>query len=90
MPDINGVALFDALAARGVERADITLHVGYGTFKPVKVEDVEEHVVDAERYAVSPETAAALTRARLRKRSRSWKTDCRAAWLIREASKRAR
>ena len=57
-------AQLDALAARGVERADITLHVGYGTFKPVKVEDVEEHVVDAERYAVSPETAAALTRAR--------------------------
>jgi len=57
-------AQLDALAARGVERADIMLHVGYGTFKPVKVEDVEEHVVDAERYAVSPETAAALTRAR--------------------------
>jgi S-adenosylmethionine:tRNA ribosyltransferase-isomerase len=57
-----------ALAARGIERADVTLHVGYGTFKPVKVEHVEEHVVDAERYTVGAETAAALTRARRERR----------------------
>jgi S-adenosylmethionine:tRNA ribosyltransferase-isomerase len=61
-------AQLEALAARGVERADVTLHVGYGTFKPVKVERVEEHVVDGERYAVSSETAAALTRARRERR----------------------
>jgi S-adenosylmethionine:tRNA ribosyltransferase-isomerase len=53
-----------ALAARGIERAELTLHVGYGTFKPVKVDQVEEHVVDAEWYAVGAEAAAALTRAR--------------------------
>jgi len=56
------------LAARGIELAQVTLHVGYGTFKPVKVEQVEEHVVDPERYTVSTETAAALTRARRERR----------------------
>ncbi|HEY3092147.1 MAG TPA: tRNA preQ1(34) S-adenosylmethionine ribosyltransferase-isomerase QueA [Vicinamibacterales bacterium] len=54
----------DDLATRGIERAEVTLHVGYGTFKPVKADRVEEHVVDAERFTVSPEAAAALTRAR--------------------------
>jgi S-adenosylmethionine:tRNA ribosyltransferase-isomerase len=57
-----------ALAARGIEIAEVTLHVGYGTFKPVKVEQVEEHVVDPERYTVSTETAAALTGARRERR----------------------
>jgi S-adenosylmethionine:tRNA ribosyltransferase-isomerase len=52
------------LGARGVERAEITLHVGYGTFKPVRAERVEEHQVDAERFVVGAEAAAALTRAR--------------------------
>ena len=58
------VAHLDALAARGIGLAEVTLHVGYGTFKPVKAEHVHEHVVDPERYTVSTETAAALTRAR--------------------------
>jgi S-adenosylmethionine:tRNA ribosyltransferase-isomerase len=53
-----------ALAARGIERVEVTLHVGYGTFKPVRVDRVEEHTVDAERFSVTPEAAAALTRAR--------------------------
>src|SRR5262249_19593262 len=57
-----------ALVARGIELAEVTLHVGYGTFKPVKVEQVEEHVVDPEHYTVSTETAAALTRARRERR----------------------
>ncbi|HEU5255182.1 MAG TPA: tRNA preQ1(34) S-adenosylmethionine ribosyltransferase-isomerase QueA [Vicinamibacterales bacterium] len=57
-----------ALVARGIETAQITLHVGYGTFKPVKVEHVEEHVVEAERYIVSSEAAAALTRSRRERR----------------------
>ena len=55
---------FGELAGRGIERVEVTLHVGYGTFKPVKADNVEEHTVDAERYTVSPGTAAALTRAR--------------------------
>ena len=54
----------DALAARGVERTDITLHVGYGTFKPVRAERVEDHQVDPEPFTVAADTAAALTRAR--------------------------
>ena len=57
-------AILDALAARGIERAEITLHVGYGTFKPVRVERVEEHVVDPETFVVSSAAAAAINAAR--------------------------
>ena len=56
--------LFERLAAHGVERTAITLHVGYGTFKPVRVEDVEAHVVDPERYTIAPDAAARLNAAR--------------------------
>src|SRR5262249_56808710 len=44
--------LLDRLAARDVERTSITLHVGYGTFKPVRADLVEDHVVDPERYEI--------------------------------------
>src|SRR4029453_7736986 len=57
-----------ALAGRGIELAQVTLHVGYGTFKPVKVEHVEQHVVEAERYTINTDAAAALTRARRERR----------------------
>ena len=57
-----------SFATRGIERAAVTLHVGYGTFKPVKVDRVDDHIVDAERLTVSNEAAAALTRARREKR----------------------
>jgi S-adenosylmethionine:tRNA ribosyltransferase-isomerase len=57
-------ALLETLAAKGVERTSITLHVGYGTFKPVRVERVEEHQVDAEAFTVSADAADALTRAK--------------------------
>jgi S-adenosylmethionine:tRNA ribosyltransferase-isomerase len=53
-----------ALAGRGVERATVTLHVGYGTFQPVRVDRVEDHQVEAEHYEVTPGTAAALARAK--------------------------
>jgi S-adenosylmethionine:tRNA ribosyltransferase-isomerase len=56
--------MFDELSARGVERVEITLHVGYGTFKPVRVDRVEDHVVDPEAFTVSSSAALALTRAR--------------------------
>jgi S-adenosylmethionine:tRNA ribosyltransferase-isomerase len=52
------------LTARGVEWATVTLHVGYGTFQPVRVDRIEDHQMEAERYAVSEQTAEALTRAR--------------------------
>ena len=56
--------LLTVLAANGVERHAVTLHVGYGTFKPVRTERVEEHEVDPEVFTVTAATAAALTRAR--------------------------
>lgn len=56
--------LLDALAARGVGRADVVLHVGAGTFKPVEADDPAAHVMHAEWYSVSAETAAAVNAAR--------------------------
>jgi S-adenosylmethionine:tRNA ribosyltransferase-isomerase len=55
--------LLESLRHAGVEIAELTLHVGYGTFKPVRSANVEDHVVDPERYAISSEAAAALNRA---------------------------
>jgi S-adenosylmethionine:tRNA ribosyltransferase-isomerase len=55
--------MLDRLRGRGIELATITLHVGYGTFKPVRVQLVEEHEVDQEGFSVSPEAASALSRA---------------------------
>jgi len=54
--------LLRALEARGVEIALITLHVGYGTFQPVRVEHVEEHRLEAERFEIGPESAEAIAR----------------------------
>jgi S-adenosylmethionine:tRNA ribosyltransferase-isomerase len=56
--------ILEELSRVGVERATVTLHVGYGTFQPVRVDRVEEHRVESEHYEVTAETAAALTRAR--------------------------
>ena len=57
-------ATLDELRRQGVGHAFITLHVGIGTFRPVKVENLEEHKMHAEKFSVSPETAAALQTAR--------------------------
>lgn len=51
------------LVRRGIQRAYVTLHVGYGTFKPVRATTVEEHVVDPETFVVDESAAAAITRA---------------------------
>lgn len=56
--------LLGELAGNGVEQVTVTLHVGYGTFQPVRVERVQDHQVEPEGYEVSPAAAAALTRAR--------------------------
>ena len=53
-----------ALADRGVELAEITLHVGYGTFQPIRVHRVEDHRLEAERYEIGAASAAAINRAR--------------------------
>ncbi len=56
--------LLDSLDRRGIERAEVTLHVGYGTFKPVRAGRVADHVVDPEPYEIAPAAAAAIARAR--------------------------
>ena len=55
--------LLERLGSRGVEQHAVTLHVGYGTFEPVRTERVEAHRVAAERYCVPASTAAAVNRA---------------------------
>jgi S-adenosylmethionine:tRNA ribosyltransferase-isomerase len=55
--------LLDALDRAGIERTAITLHVGYGTFKPIRVENVEEHVVDPEPYEIGDTAARAINAA---------------------------
>ena len=50
----------------GVETAYLTLHVGLGTFRPVSVDNVEEHIMHSEYYQVSPETAEKINRTRER------------------------
>ena len=54
----------DAISAHGVEIARVTLHVGLGTFAPLRVERVEDVHLHRERYSISAETADALNRAR--------------------------
>lgn len=56
--------LLAALDARGIEFVHVTLHVGAGTFLPVKVDDVTTHRMHAEWGEVSPEAAAAINRAK--------------------------
>jgi S-adenosylmethionine:tRNA ribosyltransferase-isomerase len=52
--------LLDRLASRGVARADVLLHVGAGTFKPVEVDDPAQHVMHEEWYSIPPETARTI------------------------------
>jgi S-adenosylmethionine:tRNA ribosyltransferase-isomerase len=52
--------MLEKIAAAGAGIASITLHVGAGTFQPVRAETVEEHRMHRERYAVPPATAAAI------------------------------
>jgi S-adenosylmethionine:tRNA ribosyltransferase-isomerase len=51
------------IKARGIETAEITLHVGLGTFQPVRVDRVEEHTLHSESYAISDEAADKVNRA---------------------------
>ncbi len=59
-------ALLDALAARGIERAFVTLHVGAGTFAPVRTETVEAHRLHREWLSVPATTCDAVAAARAR------------------------
>jgi S-adenosylmethionine:tRNA ribosyltransferase-isomerase len=56
--------LLDRLAARGVRSAFITLHVGAGTFLPVKTEKIDDHPLHSERYEISEKTARLVNSAR--------------------------
>jgi S-adenosylmethionine:tRNA ribosyltransferase-isomerase len=55
-------ALVAALQARGIEMARLTLHVGPGTFLPVRCDNVRQHVMESEWYDIPTETAAAIHR----------------------------
>lgn len=57
-------AVFHALAQRGVEVADLVLHVGPGTFRPIQTERISEHVMDTEHYDIPEETARLVMQAR--------------------------
>jgi len=59
-------AVLAALEARGVRRASVTLHVGAGTFAPMKAGRIEDHVMHHERYAIPPETLQAIADCRAR------------------------
>jgi S-adenosylmethionine:tRNA ribosyltransferase-isomerase len=59
-------AMLAAMHALGVETAFVTLHVGAGTFQPVRAETLAEHVMHTERYAIPAETVAAVAAARQR------------------------
>jgi S-adenosylmethionine:tRNA ribosyltransferase-isomerase len=52
--------LLGRLDAAGVERREITLHVGYGTFQPVRVDSVEDHRVEPESFEIADDAAAAI------------------------------
>ncbi len=52
--------MLETLQKRGIRRAAITLHVGYGTFQPVRVDTEEAQTLSAERYSISEDTASAI------------------------------
>jgi len=59
-------AVLDALTQRGIQRASVTLHVGAGTFLPVKVQDTRDHVMHEEIGVINEETVAAIAATRRR------------------------
>ncbi|MGA2554384.1 MAG: tRNA preQ1(34) S-adenosylmethionine ribosyltransferase-isomerase QueA [Smithella sp.] len=56
--------VMQALKSRGIQIAQITLHVGYGTFIPIEVDDVEEHVMESEYYEISEDASQIINDAR--------------------------
>ncbi len=57
-------AMLQTLRERGVGHAYVTLHVGAGTFKPVRAENIAEHVMHSERFSIPPATVEAIAQAR--------------------------
>jgi S-adenosylmethionine:tRNA ribosyltransferase-isomerase len=60
--------ILEQIHGRGIEIVEITLHVGLGTFQPVRVEKVEDHKLHRERYEIAAEAAKAINRAKARGR----------------------
>lgn len=58
--------VFQVLAARGIGRVDLTLHVGVGTFRPIEADRIEDHVLHAEHAELSEEAAGLLNACRAR------------------------
>ena len=56
--------LFEKLKEKGVEVANVTLHVGIGTFRPVKVENIEEHDMHSEHFHIKAEDAEKINKAK--------------------------
>jgi len=56
--------LLEKIKAKGVEIANVTLHVGIGTFRPVKVENIEEHTMHTEHYYIKQEDAEKINKAK--------------------------
>ena len=56
--------LFEQIKAKGIQVVDITLHIGLGTFRPVKVEDTDNHVMHSELYEISTEACEILNKAK--------------------------
>jgi len=57
-------AMLQALRAKGVKIVYVSLHVGAGTFQPVRAEEIHQHIMHSERYEISPETVSAINSAR--------------------------
>ncbi len=60
------LAMIDKIRAKGAETVYVTLHVGGGTFQPVRVENLDDHIMHKEYFAVTPETVDAVKLARAR------------------------
>ncbi len=56
--------LFEQIKDKGIEIVDITLHIGLGTFRPVKVEDTKDHIMHSELYEINEESCAILNKAK--------------------------
>ena len=60
--------LLEKIEKKGVEILFITLHVGYGTFTPIRTEEIETHLMESEYFSIPPETARIINKARREKR----------------------
>ncbi len=58
-------SVFSKLKSKGIETVELTLHVGLGTFQPVKVENIEEHEIHSEYLTINPDTAQRINQAKV-------------------------